>query len=55
MAEDDKKTEQHANQDAEPLVNPDDGIIDMDALMGGDAPQEVDTDSEEDGEDSEHG
>ncbi len=53
MAEDDKKTEQHANQDAEPLVNPDDGIIDMDALMGGDAPQEADTDSEEDGEDSE--
>lgn len=50
MAEDDKKTEQHANQDAEPLVNPDDGIIDMDALTGGGASQEADADSDEDSE-----
>ena len=50
MAEDDKKTEQHANQDAEPLVNPDDGIIDMDALTGGEASQEADADSDEDSE-----
>lgn len=53
MAEDDKKTEQHANQDAEPLVNPDDGIIDMDAIVGAGAAQDAEVDTDGAGEDSE--
>ncbi|MEQ8334834.1 nucleotide exchange factor GrpE [Nisaea sp.] len=53
MAEDDKKAEQYANQDAEPLVNPDDGIIDMDAFVGAGASQDDEADSDDDGEESE--
>lgn len=53
MAEEGKKTEQDAAANDEPLVNPDDGIIDMDALMGGE-PQggaEPDVDNADDGDD----
>ncbi|WP_420402979.1 nucleotide exchange factor GrpE [Nisaea sp.] len=56
MAEKDKKTEQHANQDApgdDPLVNPDDGILDMDALMGGLKTETSDTETEDSGADDE--
>jgi len=56
MAEDGKKTEQHANQDApgdEPLVNPDDGILDMDALMGDQQNEESEAESDDNQADDE--
>ena len=53
MVEDDKKIDQLADQEAESPVDPDDGIIDMDTLTGGDAPQEVEAESDESEEDSE--
>ena len=53
MAENDKKSEQHADQEAEPPVNADDGIIDMDDLTDGGASQEAEADSDESGEESE--
>ncbi|WP_226893584.1 nucleotide exchange factor GrpE [Nisaea sediminum] len=56
MAEQGKKTEQHANQDApgdEPLVNPDDGILDMDALMGGLKNEDSDAEADDDRADDE--
>ncbi|UUX52157.1 nucleotide exchange factor GrpE [Nisaea acidiphila] len=56
MADEDKKNEQQANQDAsgdEPLVNPDDGILDMDALMGEAANRDAEDDADEGGAEDE--
>ena len=56
MAEEGKKNEQHANQDApgdEPLVNPDDGILDMDALMGGPKNEAAEPETDESAADDE--